>query len=88
MLLFEDESSRLRIANLERLGLTPRQAEILAWVAQGKTNRDISRILGLSLRTVEKHMEHVLEHLGVETRTAAVAQLFSPPRASAQPVEG
>jgi DNA-binding CsgD family transcriptional regulator len=51
--------------------LTPREREVLAWVAAGKTNRDIGAILGASARTVEKHLERVYEKLGVETRTAA-----------------
>lgn len=53
--------------------LTPREAEVLSWLAKGKTNRDIGDILGLSPRTVNKHLEHIFEKLGVETRTAAVA---------------
>jgi len=53
--------------------LTAREAEVLAWVARGKTNRDIADILGMSPRTVNKHLEHVFEKLGVETRTAAAA---------------
>jgi len=51
--------------------LTPREAEVLFWVIKGKTNRDIGDILGTSPRTVNKHLEHVFEKLGVETRTAA-----------------
>ena len=51
--------------------LTAREAEVLYWVAKGKTNRDIGDILGTSPRTVTKHLEHVFEKLGVETRTAA-----------------
>ncbi len=53
--------------------LTPREAEVLSWVAKGKTNRDVGDILGLSPRTVNKHLEHVFEKLGVETRAAAAA---------------
>jgi DNA-binding CsgD family transcriptional regulator len=51
--------------------LTPREREVLDWVAAGKTNRDIAAILGASPRTVEKHLERIYEKLGVETRTAA-----------------
>jgi DNA-binding response OmpR family regulator/DNA-binding CsgD family transcriptional regulator len=51
--------------------LTLREAEVLYWVVKGKTNRDIAEILGMSPRTVNKHLEHVFEKLGVETRTAA-----------------
>lgn len=53
--------------------LTPRELEVLLWVAKGKTNRDIGDILGMSPRTVNKHLEHIYEKLGVETRTAAAA---------------
>lgn len=55
------------------VALTPREAEVLSWLAKGKTNRDIADILGMSPRTVNKHLEHIFEKLGVETRTAAVA---------------
>lgn len=51
--------------------LTAREAEVLYWVVQGKTNRDIGDILGSSPATVKKHLEHVYTKLGVETRTAA-----------------
>ena len=60
----------------DRIGnaaLTPRETEVLSWVAKGKTNRDIADILGMSPRTVDKHLEHVFEKLGVETRAAAAA---------------
>jgi DNA-binding response OmpR family regulator/DNA-binding CsgD family transcriptional regulator len=53
--------------------LTPRETEVLSWVAKGKTNRDVGEILGLSPRTVNKHLEHVFEKLGVETRAAAAS---------------
>lgn len=51
--------------------LTAKEAEVLYWVVQGKTNRDIGDILGSSPATVKKHLEHVYAKLGVETRTAA-----------------
>ena len=53
------------------LGLTPRVAEVLLWVAQGKTNSDIASILGVSESTVKKHVQEIFEKLGVETRSAA-----------------
>jgi DNA-binding response OmpR family regulator len=56
-----------------RFQLTEREMEVLRWVACGKTNRDIGDILGLSPRTVNKHLEHVYVKLGVETRTAATS---------------
>ncbi|HSI56602.1 MAG TPA: response regulator [Ideonella sp.] len=59
-----------RLANA---ALTPRETEVLSWLAKGKTNRDIGEILGLSPRTVNKHLEHIFQKLGVETRSAAAA---------------
>jgi DNA-binding NarL/FixJ family response regulator len=67
------------------LGLTPRVAEVLLWVAQGKTNPEIATILGISEQTVKKHMMEVLATLGVETRTAATLralEILSSPKAS------
>lgn len=55
------------------LGLTFREAEVLMWISRGKTNRDIGQILGSSPRTVNKHLEHIFEKLGVGTRSAAVS---------------
>ncbi len=53
--------------------LTQREAEVLHWLSLGKTNRDIADILGMSPRTVNKHLEHVFDKLAVETRTAAAS---------------
>jgi DNA-binding NarL/FixJ family response regulator len=69
---------------LERaFGLTPRVAEALLWVTQGKTNSEIAIILGTSESTVKKHVLDIFEKLGVETRTAASLRalevLSSPP---------
>ena len=60
-------------ARLEKLGLTPREAEVLFWVAQGKTNPKIATILGIGLTTVKKHLEATFAKLGVENRTSAAA---------------
>jgi DNA-binding NarL/FixJ family response regulator len=57
--------------------LTAREVEVLSWIAKGKTNRDIAEILGMSHRTVNKHLEHIYTKLGVETRTAAAAFAMS-----------
>ena len=68
-------------AVIEALGLafklTTREAEVLYWVGKGKTNRDIGDILGSSPATVKKHLEHIYEKLGVETRTAAASMAIS-----------
>jgi DNA-binding CsgD family transcriptional regulator len=61
------EAGRLALEAL----LTPREQEIVAWVAAGKTDAQIAAILGRSARTVQKHLEHVYVKLGVENRTAA-----------------
>jgi len=57
----------------QTFGLTAREAEVLYWVAKGKTNRDIGDIVGASPATVKKHLERIHAKLGVETRTAAAA---------------
>jgi DNA-binding CsgD family transcriptional regulator len=54
--------------------LTAREREVLDWLGAGKTDRDISDILGISPRTVNKHLQRIYEKLGVETRTAAVVR--------------
>jgi DNA-binding CsgD family transcriptional regulator len=56
---------------LLRLGLTAREAEVLYWITEGKTNPEIAIILGASLNTVKKHANNLFAKLGVETRTAA-----------------
>ncbi|MEJ0095366.1 MAG: response regulator transcription factor [Methylocella sp.] len=57
----------------QQFGLTPRESEVLLWVAQGKANRDIGEILSLSPRTVNKHLEQIFTKLGVENRATAAA---------------
>lgn len=56
---------------LEKLGVSTREAEVLLWMAQGKSNGDIATICGISLGTVKKHTSNIFEKLGVEGRTAA-----------------
>ncbi|BAT59575.1 alkaline phosphatase synthesis transcriptional regulatory protein PhoP [Variibacter gotjawalensis] len=57
----------------QKFALTRREAEVLFWIAQGKANRDIASILGMSPRTVNKHLEQVFFKLGVENRTMAAS---------------
>jgi DNA-binding response OmpR family regulator/DNA-binding CsgD family transcriptional regulator len=64
-----DDQAALRA----KLTLTQREAEVLLWVARGKSNRDIAEILTLSPRTVNKHLEQIYAKLGVENRTSAAA---------------
>jgi len=56
---------------LESLGLTPREAEVLLWVAQGKSNGSIAILLGMAEKTVKKHMGSIFTKLGMEGRNAA-----------------
>ncbi|MBS0451586.1 MAG: helix-turn-helix transcriptional regulator [Proteobacteria bacterium] len=58
--------------------LTPRECEVLRCLATGKTDADIGDLLGISARTVQKHLEHIYVKLGVETRTAAVMRVLGP----------
>jgi DNA-binding NarL/FixJ family response regulator len=59
---------------LESLGLTPREAEVLLWVAQGKSNADIATILDTTVHTVKKHLQNIFEKLGLETRNGATVR--------------
>lgn len=66
------DPQRLRV-----LGLSPREAEVLHWMTEGKSNQDVAAILQISPRTVEKHIETIYAKLGVETRTAALLKAVS-----------
>ena len=72
----ETDDAAIIVAITLAFGLTAREGEVLYWVVKGKINRDIGDILGTSPRTVTKHLEHVFEKLGVETRTAAAAMVL------------
>jgi DNA-binding response OmpR family regulator/DNA-binding CsgD family transcriptional regulator len=63
------DAERLR----RHFALTGREAEVLLWIARGKSNKDISTVLGISPRTVNKHLEQIFEKLGVENRASAAA---------------
>jgi DNA-binding response OmpR family regulator/DNA-binding CsgD family transcriptional regulator len=71
--LAKDPSANIPAEFSRELGLTSREGEVLSWLSKGKTNRDIAQILGLSPRTVDKHLEQIYAKLGVENRTAAAA---------------
>lgn len=72
MFILEEPGAPPGPAALLPLGLTPREAEVLYWLAQGKSNPDIATILGANVRTVHKHVEHIFQKLGLETRHAAM----------------
>jgi len=69
---------------LERaFGLTAREAEVVLWVAQGKSNPEISSILGAAENTIKKHLQHIFEKMGVDNRNAATLRTLEVlPRAS------
>jgi DNA-binding NarL/FixJ family response regulator len=72
LLVLREENDAAQIeALISHFTLTRREAEVLYWVIKGKTSPDIGEILGSSPRTVNKHLEHIYEKLGVENRTAA-----------------
>jgi DNA-binding NarL/FixJ family response regulator len=71
--LLEGEIDDDRILLKQKLTVTQREAEVLLWIARGKSNRDIAEILDLSPRTVNKHLEQIYAKLGVENRASAAA---------------
>ncbi len=73
LLLLEREGLQLDTRTLQSLPITKREAEVLSYIAMGKTNPEIAIILGISRLTVKKHLEHIFQALSVETRTAAAA---------------
>jgi DNA-binding CsgD family transcriptional regulator len=77
LLLLEERYRSVPPQALRSLGLTGRETEVLAWVAEGKTSAAIASILGTGRRAVEKHLEHIYPKLGVETRTAAAARALA-----------
>lgn len=76
-LLMRQERAELAAREIDSLPLTAREREVLALVASGKTNGEIATLLAISARTVQKHLEHVFEKLGVETRTAAALRAIT-----------
>jgi len=57
----------------EAFGLTPREAEVLLWTSRGKSNKDMSEILNISARTVNKHLEQIFIKVGLENRASAAS---------------
>jgi DNA-binding CsgD family transcriptional regulator len=75
-LLLEDRSETLPSDDELASQLSPREQEVLRILATGRSNDQIARLLGISRRTVQKHLERIYERLGVENRTAAVGRLW------------
>ena len=77
ILILNEQLPSFPTNSLDRFGLTQREGEMLAWVAQGKTNEEIGAILTISPRTVGKHRERIYDKLGVETRTSAATFILT-----------
>jgi DNA-binding response OmpR family regulator/DNA-binding CsgD family transcriptional regulator len=77
LLRLEQRNSSWGPKALQILGLTPREAEVLYWITEGKTNPEISTILDTTLHTVKKHNNKLFAKLGVETRMAAARLAMS-----------
>ncbi len=60
--MLEEKAPSLNPGALIPLGLTPREAEVLFWIAQGKSNPDIATIIGAGVRTVHKHVENIFRN--------------------------
>lgn len=84
MVLLLQGADPLAGERLHALGLTPRQAEVASRLVYGRSNAEIATDLGLSVRTVEKHLEGIYRSLGVRGRTEALSRLLAP---SAHPGE-
>jgi DNA-binding CsgD family transcriptional regulator len=76
LLILEEQETGISPSSLRSLGLTRRESEVLAEMAMGKTDADIAATLGMSPKTVHKHLEHIYRCLNVQTRTAAAAKAF------------
>ena len=70
-LFFEEVPIQPSFTELTQLGLTEREAQVLGWVAQGKSNDDTAMILKMGQQTVKKHLERIYSALGVTNRTEA-----------------
>jgi DNA-binding CsgD family transcriptional regulator len=77
LLFLSEENSAAAAERLARFSLTPREREVLRWIAEGKSNGEIGTILGVSPATAKTHVERILAKLGVENRTAAASVLRS-----------
>lgn len=82
------ESATADITVFERAGLSPRQAQVLAWLSQGKSNAEIASIMEISLATVKGHVSAIFDRLGVCNRHAAIVEAHTLARQSGTGSEG
>ncbi|BAT51172.1 transcriptional regulator [Nostoc sp. NIES-3756] len=76
LLLEETQPIEFSIEVLQMMGLTKREAEVLFWLAKDQSTNEVAQLLGISDRTVKKHLENVYEKFGVKSRLAAVIYIF------------
>lgn len=69
-------------------GLTRREQAVLSWLRKGLSNKDIALAVGISPRTVQKHLQRVYQHLGVRTRAEAIVRTLSGVREEAPKATG
>jgi len=74
-LIFEREPAVSSPEQLKPLGLSSRETEISFWISQNKTNWEISKILQISARTVEKHLENIFRKLNIDNREMLVERV-------------
>lgn len=82
VVLLEEHRVGEELVALRGLGLSARQGQVLSLVARGRNNREAAEILGVSPRTVQKHLEHIYDRLGVRSRAAATARAVAAVRPS------
>lgn len=75
-LLVREESQQVVTDQLQALGLTAREAEVMHWVCEGKTNPEIATILSITVHTANRHMEHIFTKLGVDNRQRAIVTVM------------
>jgi len=75
-LLCTVETPLFASAMLQLLGLSDREADVMQWLADGKTNGEIAEILSIATGTVNKHVESILKKLGVENRAQAIREVI------------
>jgi DNA-binding CsgD family transcriptional regulator len=75
-LLVREESEQAATERLQSLGLSPREAEVMHWICEGKTNPEIAQILRVTVHTANRHVEHILAKLGVDNRQKAIVAVM------------
>ena len=75
-LLVREESQKMATERYQSLGLTAREAEVMHWVCEGKTNPEIALILGRTVHTVNRHLEHIFTKLNVDNRQRAIVSVM------------